>query len=120
MSKLPIIASMMAKALCGCGRHDKLAKCEKIATGKKGDYLIKCTKSKRLEEIAKGKKDSMFLSINMDVIDLTKLPGDKDYIYVNMIPDDTKQFGADADCIRVLVPGADLSKKYAVQTCDRR
>jgi hypothetical protein len=121
MKKISMLAMAAAAGLCGCEPRPKPAEfddCEKIAAGKIGDYLVKCPKTAKLEEAARGVADSKFLSVGMDEIDITKLLSDKEHIYVNILPE--KLFGGDAGCVRVMVPGGDINQLYSVQVCDKK
>ena len=92
-----------------------LDKYEKIATGKRGDYLVKCPVLDELKEAIKGEKNRKFLSVSMDANKLRELSQDDKHIYVNILPD-TKELGPCAGQARIMVPGSDdFHQFYAVE-----
>ena len=86
---------------------------EKIACGKKGDYLVKLSRPNQFDKLLKNPPNCKFLSVSMDKIDLDKLLSDDKNLYVNVIPGTT--FDSPLTSARVMVPGSRLDQFYAVE-----
>lgn len=84
------------------------ASCEKIITGERGDYVMKCDSPIRFKHILEREKTTKFLSAGKDHI--TEYLADKDSIYVNVIEKEK--------CFRVMAPNSDINGWYAVEGCE--
>lgn len=90
-------------------------KCEKIATGERGDFLVKCPVSPELDSIRAADKNAMFLSVNAN---FEEIAADAEHIYVNVVPAGTFE-GVSVNCYRVLGtdPVFDGEAVYATEVC---
>jgi len=122
MKKLFVLPVLCGALLAGCGSQDNSVeilgqKCEKIATGERGDYLVKCPVVPELDAVRNAEKNSVFLSVtpNEEVI------ADVENVYIDVVPAGTVE-GVAAACYRVLGvnPTIDGEALYAVEVCEQQ
>lgn len=121
MKKIFVLPVLCGALLAGCGSRDNSVeilgqKCEKIATGERGDYLVKCPVVPELDAVRNAGKNSMFLSVvpNETVI------ADVENVYIDVVPAGTVE-GINAVCYRFLGvnPTVDGETMYAVEVCEQ-
>ncbi len=103
-----------AAVLAGCGEKTETfigAECEKIVTGERGDYVLKCPITPELTMVQTQEPNALFASVNP-----TEYASDAEHIYVNVVPNDC---GDDVAGYRVLVkePKFEEGSMYAVSFC---
>lgn len=103
-----------AAILAGCGEKTETfigAECEKIATGERGDYVLKCPITPELTMVQSQEPNALFASVNP-----TEYANDAENIYVNVVPNDC---GENMAGYRVLVkePKFEEGSMYAVSFC---
>lgn len=125
MKKLFVLPVLCGALLAGCASQDNTVevlgqKCEKIATGAQGDFLVKCPLVPELDALRNADKNSMFLSVNADVINFEEIVADTEHVYIDVIPANTMEDVAYA-CYRVLGlnPTIDGEAWYAAQVCEQ-
>jgi len=118
MKKFGVMA-VAAVALAACGDSNTIdvlgQKCTKIATGDKGDVVVKCPVNEDLTALRSVAADSMFLSAQ---VNFEEVAADKENVYVNVIPAGTLE--GKGTCYRVVVnePVFDGEKMYTMQVCE--
>lgn len=123
MKKLLVLPMLCGALLAGCSSDNSVEvlgqKCEKIATGDRGDFLAKCPVAPEMDAVRNAGKNSMFLSVNADKINFDEIVADTEHVYVNVIPAGTVE-GVDVACYRFLGvnPTIDGDAMYAVEVCE--
>ncbi len=120
MKKLFVLPMLCGALLAGCSKDNSVEvlgqKCEKIATGERGDFLAKCPVVPELDAIRNADKNAMFLSVapSEEVI------ADVESVYVDVVPANTVE-GVAVNCYRVLGvnPTVDGEAMYAVEVCEQ-
>lgn len=116
MKKL-FILPVLCLAACGSDNTVDIfgQKCEKIATGERGDFIVKCPVSPELDSIRGADKNTMFLSAQPD---MAAIAADAEHIYVNVIPAGTFE-EITGVCYRVMAaePVLDGETMYATEVC---
>ena len=121
MKKLSILLGAIVFA--GCAHADTVdvlgASCDQIASGERGDILVRCPANDALREIQAGAPDSMFLSIQLDEAIKDKQANDGDYIYVNILSDELSSCAPGVSEYRVLIVDipADMPSMYSFSKC---
>lgn len=121
MKKLFVLPMLCGALLAGCGTKDNSVeilgqKCEKIATGDKGDFLVKCPVVPELDAVRNAEKNAMFLS----VVPSEEVIADVESVYIDVVPAGTVE-GIEAVCYRFLGvnPTVDGEAMYAVEVCEQ-
>jgi len=121
MKKLFVLPMLCGALLAGCSSEDKSVevlgqKCEKIETGKNGDYLVKCPVVPELDAIRNAEKNAMFVS----VVPSAEVIADVENIYIDVVPAGTFE-NVNVNCYRVLGanPTVDGEAMYAVEVCEQ-
>ncbi|MDE5615430.1 MAG: hypothetical protein K2I81_01185 [Alphaproteobacteria bacterium] len=121
MKKLFVLPMVCGALLAGCGNKDNSVdilgqKCEKIATGERGDFLVKCPVIPELDAVRNAEKNAMFLS----VVPTAEVIADVENVYIDVVPAGTVE-GIEAVCYRFLGvnPNVDGETLYAVEVCEQ-
>ena len=109
-----VFMGFAAAILAGCGNKTETflgVECEKVATGERGDYVLKCPITQETTMIQSQEPNAMFASVNP-----AEYAADKEHTYVNIVPNDC---GENTAGYRVLVkePVFDGTTMYAVSFC---
>lgn len=111
-------------AVAACSSKDTVnvlgQNCQKVATGERGDMLVKCPVSQELAAVQAVAADSMYLSTNADAgVKFDEIASDAEHVYVNVIPAGTME-GQNTNCYRVTVkePVFDGAAMYTVEICE--
>lgn len=113
-----VLVGFVAAILAGCSSNESKTEtfmgveCEKVATGERGDYVLKCPITPELEAIQVQEANAGFLSAGNPV----DYASDAESIYVNVVQNDC---GDDTVGYRVMVkePVFDGETMYAVTHC---
>lgn len=113
-----LFAGFAAAILAGCSSEPENvttildAKCETVATGAEGNFVVKCPVTEQLTEIQSKEADSMFVS-GRDYYDFDAYAADAEHIYVEVNPNASN---GDQPIYRVMVktPVFDENAKYSV------
>lgn len=121
MKKLFILPVLGTVLLAGCGARDNTVeilgqKCEKIATGNRGDYLVKCPIAPELDAVRNAGKNAVFLS----VVPTENIITDVENVYIDVVPAGAVE-GVNVVCYRFLGvnPTVDGETLYAVEVCEQ-
>jgi len=121
MKKMLVLPVLCGALLAGCSSQDNSIevlgqKCEKVATGEKGDFVAKCPVIPELDAIRGAEKNATFLS----VVPTAEIIADTESVYVDVVPANTVE-GVAVNCYRVLGvnPVVDGEAMYAVEVCEQ-
>lgn len=124
MKKMLVLPVLCGALLAGCSKDNTVEilgqKCEKIATGAQGDFLVKCPVIPELDAVRNADKNSMFVSAGKDTVDLAEIAADTENVYVDVVPAGTFE-NVTVTCYRVLGvnPTIDGESMYAVEVCEQ-
>ena len=121
MKKIALLPVIAALAACGSSVETVEVlgqKCEKIATGERGDMLVKCPVVAELDAVRANPANAMFLSVNGDVVNFEEIAADKEHIYVDVVPAGAVE-QVSVECYRVMSaePVFDGVAMYATEVC---
>ena len=113
-----MLIGFAAVILTGCDSKTETlmgVECEKIATGERGDYVLKCPSAPKMEKFRSMEANAMFLSAG----DPASYVADKEHIYINVIKNGC---GDNTIGYRILAKDAvfDDGVPYAVNVCKKR
>ncbi len=122
MKKIFVLPVLCGALLAGCNSKDNTVeilgqKCEKIAVGERGDFLVKCPVVPELDAVHNADKNAMFLSVTPS----EEILADVENVYIDVVPANTIE-GVGGTCYRVLGvnPTVDGEALYAVEVCEQQ
>lgn len=121
MKKVFVLPMLCGALLAACGTKDNSVevlgqKCEKVATGERGDFVAKCPVTPEFDAIRNAAKNAMFVSVSPS----EEAIADAENVYVNVVPAGTFE-NINGTCYRFLGVGQVLDGEtmYAVEVCEQ-